>query len=351
MASLYCKTIRHLAFRQSIHIPRSQRRWARVHDVRFLTTHQTRDRIINRYKEKLDQKAKQEGHDDIDQLTEAYKDKIRDLRKKATIPGATESLRPTQQPSPQRKVSQWQQEPPRPPEPQPEAQSTSQQPHSQHKAPAGVKTLSSFLDIPKILELPPKEIEHVWRLRHSSNKQSLCAAMRADTFTTITKTARQHPQFILPGLPRKLSADNTSGDNSPSEGADEGAPIHFMQWNFTGPDTVSVLFTHLAEYKLRGEYSQPHTTLTHHLELAGPKGLVLCQGHVLPDRGVSVEEGKWLVMCMQKFYNTDSVGEDYQAKDMGDELQLRRRRLMEKFTEGDTSFRVEDLLEEAERMG
>lgn len=36
-----------------------QRRWAQVHDVRFLATHRNPDQILDRYKHKLDQKAKQ----------------------------------------------------------------------------------------------------------------------------------------------------------------------------------------------------------------------------------------------------------------------------------------------------
>lgn len=98
-----------------------------------------------------------------------------------------------------------------------------------------------------------------------------------------------------------------------------------------------MLFTHLAEFKLRGEYSQPHTTVTHHLDLAGPKGLVLLQGSVVDGRGVSVDEGKWLLMCLQKFYG----GVDEKAD---------RKRLLEQFSQGDSGFKVEDLLEEAEKI-
>ena len=36
----------------------TQRRWAQVHDVRFLATHRPQDAIIEKYKDKLDQKAK-----------------------------------------------------------------------------------------------------------------------------------------------------------------------------------------------------------------------------------------------------------------------------------------------------
>ena len=37
----------------------NQRRWAQVHDVRFVATHRQPDRILEKYKEKLDRKAKE----------------------------------------------------------------------------------------------------------------------------------------------------------------------------------------------------------------------------------------------------------------------------------------------------
>jgi ATP synthase mitochondrial F1 complex assembly factor 1 len=94
----------------------------------------------------------------------------------------------------------------------------------------------------------------------------------------------------------------------------------------------------LAEYKLRGEYSSPHTTITFHTELADSKGLVLGQGNVMENRGVSVEEGKWLLMCLQKFYGI-------QASERKE-----RKKLLEMFTKGDGGFRIEDLMDEAERI-
>lgn len=36
-----------------------QRRWAQVHDVRFVATHRQPDRVIEKYKEKLEKKAKE----------------------------------------------------------------------------------------------------------------------------------------------------------------------------------------------------------------------------------------------------------------------------------------------------
>ena len=77
--------------------------------------------------------------------------------------------------------------------------------------------------------------------------------------------------------------------------------------------------------------------MTHHLDLAGPKGLVLLQGDVVEGRGVSVEEGRWLLMCLQKFYG-------------GVEEKGERKKLLEQFSQGDGGFKVEALLEEAEKI-
>jgi ATP synthase F1 complex assembly factor 1 len=256
-----------------------------------------------------------EGHKTITDLKDAYREKITNLRKQAVIPGATgpleaiKSIKNPFQPSPA---------------PLKDDNSATEFPSS---LPPGIKNLSSFIDIPKTLDLPQKEIEYIWRLRHSSNPNSLCAIVPSTTYTAMAETARKHPQFILP-LPRE--SEDTQGQKQ------GGAEIHFMQWTFPHPSTSTVLFTHLAEYKLRGEYATPHTTVSLHLELAEPKGLVLVQGQVQENRGVSVDEAKWLLMCLQKFYGVHGGPE--------------RIKLLEQFTNGDESFNVQQLLEEAERV-
>jgi ATP synthase F1 complex assembly factor 1 len=251
---------------------------------------------------------------DVEELKKAYQDKI-ELLKKSFIPiptiPAAETL-PTPPPSPT---------PSSPfPAPPPVPQIPSKSPSANSSATPGVKTLSSYLDLEKTRELPQKEIETIWRLRHVNNPQSLCATIPLPVYQTLAETAKKHPHFILP---------------LPKEG--QGAEIHFLQWTFPAENTVTVLFTHLAEYKLRGEFSQPHTTITHHLELAEEKGLVLLQGQVVEGRGVSVDEAKWLVMCLQKFYG------------FGGEKN-KRKRLLDSFSNGDEDFKVEDLVEEAEKI-
>jgi ATP synthase F1 complex assembly factor 1 len=246
---------------------------------------------------------------DINELKEVYKDKIHHLKKKASIPLPRANVPPTPPPS----AAFSSPFPPPPPAPRTPTEKTS-------SSTSGVKTLSSFLDIEKARALPQKELEAIWRLRHVNDTQSLCATIPIPVYQTIEATAKKHPHFILP---------------LPKEG--QGAEIHFLQWTFPAENTVTVLFTHLAEYKLRGEFSQPHTTITHHLELAEEKGLVLLQGQVVEGRGVSVDEAKWLVMCLQKFYGVGGEKSE-------------RRRLLELFGKGDEAFKVEDLVEEAERI-
>jgi len=290
-----------------------------VHDVRFVATHGRPDKVLEKYKEKLDRKAKEKGLSNVDELKEVYSDKIQELRKKALVPGANAPLSAQQPPTPEKAASSVPYQAPPPPEPHiPKVP----------KSKDGVKTLASFIDVDKTAELPDKEIEALWRLRHVRDPQSLCAVMQANTYDRIVKTARKHPQFILP-LPR--------------EG--QGAEIHFLQWTFPSPTTATVLFTHLAEFKLRGEFAQPHTTVTHHLDLAQRgKGLVLMEGRVGENRGLTVDEGKWLLMCLQKFYGFEA------HSDAAKENAGRRRKLMEQFSGGDEGFKVEELLEEAEKV-
>ncbi len=58
----------------------------------------------------------------------------------------------------------------------------------------------------------------------------------------------------------------------------------------------------------------------------------------MDDRGISVDEGRWLVMCLQRFYG--GMGEK------GD----RRRELVEMFGRGDGAFDLSELVDEAARI-
>lgn len=326
---------------------RLQRRWARVHDIRFVTTRGDSDSILEKYRSKLNKKAKDEGHESIDSLKEAYQGKILELRRDAaTIPSKPSTTQ----------VANIQKSPP--PAPMPQSADRLSGITSSSSAVPGIKPLSAYLDLAKVSTLPKKELEYVWRLRHASDPLSLCAVVPLATYGRIYRTAKDHPQFILP-LPRP-TADDGSGDAKRAPQGFEGgrrtaADIHFLQWGFHPPavppaptsatantHTSTVMFTHLASYKVHGAYAQPHTIITNHLDLADSHGLVLLSGAVLDGRGVSAEEGRWLVMCLQKFYDYEHHGDRVRKN--------RRQGLLEKFSKGDQHFNLEELVDEAERV-
>ncbi|EEQ91927.1 hypothetical protein RJZ56_007553 [Blastomyces dermatitidis] len=359
MAWLLAPVARHIIRSGRPLLPHAQRRWAQVHDVRCLTTHHDSNRVIDRYKDKLDRKAKEEGYSSISSLQEAYQDKIKDLKTKAErIPQPVPSTPQSSSASPCPETHS--------PTTAKSTQPTVDPSISQSQTP-GIKPLSSYLDIPKILTLPAKEIETLWRLRHAANPRSICAAIPIDTYLRMVDTARENPQFVLP-LPRTADSGQPEDMNDgtapagTTESASTGADIHFLQWAFhppasatTSPPTATtvdspptlnthtstVLFTHLASYKLHGAYSQPHTIITHHLDLADNTGLILMNGSVVQDRGVSVDEAKLLVLWLQRFYDWGVDG-----KQAGKKADLVRM-----FTQGDVNgFKLEDLMEEAEKI-
>ncbi|PNY29199.1 Protein ATP11, mitochondrial [Tolypocladium capitatum] len=332
MASLRIPALRHLAtcpLRSAGSA--QQRRWAQVHDVRFLATTQLPQAALDKYRARLEIKAKQEGHDGIEGLKSAYADKIEAQRRKDVVElPATSIPQALDTPAPQPSRG------PLPSEPTqrtlPKIQAAKASPTSAGKP--AVKALDDLLDLDKVRELPEKELTAIWRLRHANSPQKICAVIPAGTYQAMEDVARRSPQFVLP-VPHES----------------QGAEMHFLQWTFDAASrTSTVLFTQLAEYKTRGEFAQPHTTVTHHLDLAGDKGLVLMQGQVLDDRGVRPEHAKWLVMCLQRFYGGWDVA-DGELTGERRERAAERRKLLEWFASGDSRFCVEKLLEEAEQMG
>ena len=60
MATFGLPTLRHaIGSGPSLYLRGTQRRWAQVHDVRFLVTHREPDRVIEKYRDKLQQKAQE----------------------------------------------------------------------------------------------------------------------------------------------------------------------------------------------------------------------------------------------------------------------------------------------------
>lgn len=309
---------------QSLRAAPQQKRWAQVHDVRFLATTQASRNIAEKYREKLDLKARREGLGDIARLKAAYADRIKEQRSKdkISVPGLDALLADEEAPAQTPTIAS--------PTPETGASAKPNPPKQPAPKPAstksGIKPLSEILDLSKARELPLKELSAIWRLRHSTNPTALCAVVESSTYSSLEATARQHPNFVLP-IPR--------------EGA--GAEIHYLQWVFDRESqTSTALFTQLAEYKLRGEWAQPHTSITHYYDedVASNQGVVLMAGNVVDGRGATVQDAQWLVMLMQRFYGAEALAGTGE-----------KRKLLEEFSRGaGGGFSVERLLEESEKL-
>ena len=289
-----------------------QRRWAQVHDIRFLATAEQPRAVIERYRAKLDQKAKEAGVKSIDELKAAYSDEIADLRSKDA---AADPLAALHAGSPPPGAAPQDGAPP------PPSASAAAAKSAASGTPA-VKPLSSLLDLDKARDLPEKELTAIWRLRHANAPLTLCATIPAPTYAAMESAARTAPQFVLP-VPHP----------------EQGAEIHFIEWTFDRETSTStVLFTQLAEYKARGEFAQPHTSVTHHTDLSGgPAALVLMQGQLVEGRGARLEDARFLVLLLQKFSGGPAAARE-------------AKNLLDWFAAGDSRFTVEKLLEEAERL-
>ncbi|KAK9239033.1 ATP11 protein-domain-containing protein [Lipomyces kononenkoae] len=203
-----------------------------------------------------------------------------------------------------------------------------------------IKTLSSYVDIEKLSQHTDiREIELIWRARHAHDPFSLCAVLDVETFQRMKKNAQTYPMFVLP-LPRSGGAveieETTMG----------GTEMQFVQWAFPEKDTTHCLLTSLLEYKMHTEFARPHTTLIFHAELSKSRGVVLLNGTVEKDVGISPADAQLLVLALQKFYNSDPKGtvEPYER-----EKALRRRMLLELFKSG-AGFDVKDLIRESEMV-
>ena len=317
--------------------PASQRRWARVHDVRFLATAQASRSVTEKYRAKLEGKARDEGLRDIDELKAAYADRIQEVRERdsLSVPGL-DALLADEAPNRQSHEHNNDTAPPQG-QGQEQGRTKSQASSPPPSSSSSVKPLSTILDLEKARALPAKELGAIWRLRHAASPTSLCAVIPAATYRGLEATARRHPTFVLP---------------VPREG--QGAEMHFLQWVFEDDGrsrSATVLFTQLAEYKARGEWALPHTSATHYWDdgFARDQGVVLMAGSLVEGRGASLRDAQWLVSLLQRFYaDGDGDGGGAGGGGLGDPA---RRALLAQFARGDPAFSVEKLLEESEKLG
>ncbi|KAJ3036176.1 hypothetical protein HDV00_003032 [Rhizophlyctis rosea] len=214
--------------------------------------------IKKKYEEKLKRAAESEGLS------------VGELISKRKKTQSTPSRPPTPPPSPN-STRGPSSPPPKPTKPAPERKDG---------LPSHVKGLNEIMNMDKIIEEDADRIATIWNAYHSA-KSSVSGVMPAQFYRDLTTRAKTFPMFILP-LPR-----------------DSGYEFFLLQ--FAGHQ---VFFTPLLEYKTHLENARPHLVLTHYIDLADNKDIVLMSGEVGDQKTLTNSEAQNLVYQMQMFYVT-----------------------------------------------
>ncbi|TBU34838.1 ATP11-domain-containing protein [Dichomitus squalens] len=235
---------------------------------------------------------------------------------------------------------------------------------SSRKDSSPVKPLSSILNLDKLLEKPhtPEQISLLWRAYHESRtggtgRGFLCATVPVESYDKMLEVSAKYPTFILP-VPRE-NAQVEEGSKKPAY------EFYLMEWGFHGsppepattsdlfsptkassnPQTSTILFTPLQEYKLRQSFATPYLVLTHYTDLAKSHGLVLLRGEITPSGAsagvgagedgmrymLSQQDAQLLAIHVQRFYLQHEGSEE-------------RAALLKTFHEAPEQFKWEKLL-------
>ncbi|KAM0789334.1 hypothetical protein ACM66B_000167 [Microbotryomycetes sp. NB124-2] len=203
-----------------------------------------------------------------------------------------------------------------------------------------VKPLHSIMDLTKATELNTSALSQLWTTYHQT-KGFLSAAIPVETYNKMVETARKYPMFVLP-LGRDVPGEQVDG--SGKSGAVE---MHLMEWALLPPPAnvteivpapSTVLFTPLAEYKARQQFSQPYLILTHYTDLAASHDVVLMRGDLTDNVALDQMQAQMLAVRMQLFYNNTATTE----------VEKQRQDLLKTFHEQPDQFDIEKLIKVAE---
>lgn len=229
-----------------------------------------------------------------------------------------------------------------------------------HSTPTGaqegpIKPLNKILDVEKLMTQDTETITKLWAGYHTI-KNKLSAVIPADKYLEMLANARNYPQFVLP-LPRQVIDEESASGSSK-----EAFEMQFLEWavlpNTAGeglPPAATTLFTPLAEYKLKQDFSQPVLILTFYTDLCQSNGIVLMRGEV---SGLNEKTGKGgridqaqaqlLALTLQRFYlpssSVSTTAEDHASdKDAC-------AKLLHDFHKRPEEFDVEELVNVAFRL-
>ena len=192
-----------------------------------------------------------------------------------------------------------------------------------HSTPNGsqegpVKPLNKILDVEKLMTQDTETITKLWAGYHTI-KNKLSAVIPTEKYLEMLVNARKYPQFVLP-LPRQVVDGDSDSLNSTGR-PKEAFEMQFLEWALVPgtvgeglPPVATTLFTPLAEYKLKQDFSQPVLILTFYTDLSQTNGIVLMRGEIT---GLNENTGKGgridqaqaqlLALTLQRFYLSSST--------------------------------------------
>ena len=230
------------------------------------------------------------------------------------------------------------------------------------------QALSTILDLPLIMSKPhtANQISGIWTAYHASRPNStgrryICATIPLVMYKKMEQNGRSYPSFVVP-IPRiqpeqKIDPSCKLEENLAHE-------FYFLQWAFhasppipspsddpfaiptsgSNPQTSTILFTPLQEYKIRNSFATPYLILTMYTDFAETHKIILLRGEITPSTAsgsesadrcmLSQADAHLLAMTMQKFYLWNEDGQD-----------LTGEKLLRTFHQNPQDFKWQDLLE------
>ncbi|TKY89999.1 hypothetical protein EX895_001297 [Sporisorium graminicola] len=227
-----------------------------------------------------------------------------------------------------------------------------------HSTPTGaqegpIKPLSKILDVEKLQTQDQETITKLWAGYHSI-KNKLSAVIPTEKYLEMLANARKYPQFVLP-LPRQVIDEESDAAGASKEAFE----MQFLEWAVVpnpaaqgAPPSATTIFTPLAEYKLKQDFSQPVLILTFYTDLSHSNGIVLMRGEVT---GLNEKTGKGgridqaqaqlLALTLQRFYLPSSAAATDAKEDASACAQL-----LHDFHKRPEHFDVEQLVNVAFRL-
>lgn len=324
---------------------------------------QKRERKLREYEAKIKVKAMQKGLSPEELKSRSIKSPAAKSPQLASSTSSKATPAPTAGPSPLSKVEERDQAVARAIKERSKAQAAKKLASGQlHSTPTGaqegpIKPLGKIIDVEKVKTQDQETITKLWAGYHIM-KNKLSAVIPTDKYLVMLANARKYPQFVLP-LPRQV-IDEDSDSLDATGRSKEAFEMQFLEWalvpNPAGeglPPAATTLFTPLAEYKLKQDFSQPVLILTFYTDLCESNGVVLMRGDVT---GLNEKTGKGgridqaqaqlLALTLQRFYLPPSTTS---AQSDGSEM-TDCAKLLHDFHKQPEKFDVEELVKVAFRL-